>query len=184
MTERPRLAALAAVFARYGNLTFGGGGATVGVLQQELQLRRNWITRDQFSLCFGLSRLTPGTNMLAFCTAVGWLTRGWTGALVALIVASLPCSLIAVAATALFGFWSHAPFMRAALHGALAAAVGIIFYTCWQLTGSVLTRSNRLRIAFILIASTALQTLYPLAPSRILLVAALAGAFWPGEDRT
>ena len=178
---RPSLAALAAVFGRYGNLTFGGGGATVGVLQQELQQRRNWITREQFHLCFGLSRLTPGTNMLAFCTGIGWMTRGWRGAAVALLSASLPATVIAIAATALFDLRSQAPLMKAAFHGALAAAIGIIFNTCWQFTESVLTRANRVRIVVILLASVAMQTFFPLSPARILLLAALAGAFWPDE---
>ena len=83
-TRQPRLGEIAAVFARYGNLTFGGGSATIGVLQHEIETKRLWITREQFQLCYGFSRVTPGTNLLAFCTAVGLLARGWAGACVAL----------------------------------------------------------------------------------------------------
>lgn len=180
-TGRPRLTEIASVFARYGNLTFGGGSATIGVLQHEIETRRPWINRDQFRLCFGLSRLTPGTNLLAFCTAVGWLTRGWSGAIVALIASSLPCSILAVAVTALFDIWAHNPFMEAALHGALAAAVGIIIYTCWHLIRSSLSRSNWVRIGCVVAASIALSTVFTLSPIRVLLLAALVGAIWPRE---
>jgi chromate transporter len=34
--------------------------------------------------------LTPGTNLLAFCTGIGWLLRGLSGALIALLAASVP----------------------------------------------------------------------------------------------
>jgi chromate transporter len=181
-TTRPRLAEVASVFARYGNLTFGGGSATIGVLQREIETKRPWINRDQFRLCYGLSRLTPGTNLLAFCTAVGWLTRGWSGAAVALLAASLPCSLIAVAVTAVFELWARNQWAKVALHGALAAAVGIIFYTCWHLTRSNLRRSNAVRITFVLAGSIMLQTAFRVAPIRVLLLAALVGAVWPRQD--
>jgi chromate transporter len=180
-TTLPRLGEIAGVFARYANLTFGGGSATIGVLQHEIETKRPWITRDQFRLCYGLSRLTPGTNLLAFCTAVGWLGRGWPGAVVALAAASLPCSLIAVAVTALFEVWMRNPWVKAALHGALAAAVGIIFYTCWHLTRSSLRRSNWFRLACVLVGSIVMQRVLAIAPIRVLLVAAVVGAIWPRE---
>ena len=76
-TRPPRLSEIASVFARYANLSFGGGSATIGVLQYEIETKRRWIRLDQFQLCYALSRITPGTNLLAFCTAAGRLTQGW-----------------------------------------------------------------------------------------------------------
>jgi len=32
-----------------------------------------------FALCYALSRVTSGTNLLAFETRVGWVVRGWVG---------------------------------------------------------------------------------------------------------
>jgi chromate transporter len=177
--SRPRLGEIAEVFARYGNLTFGGGSATIGVIQKEIEAKRLWINRDQFHLCYGLSRVTPGTNLLAFCTAVGWLARGWTGAFVALLAASLPCSLIAVAVTAAFEIWTRNPWIKVALHGALAAAIGIIFYTCWHLTRSNLRGSNWIRVAVIFIGAAVLQSAFGIPPIRVLFIAALIGFIWP-----
>jgi chromate transport protein ChrA len=48
---QPRLAEIVALFARYGNLTFGGGSATIGVLQHEIETKRQWINQQQFHLC-------------------------------------------------------------------------------------------------------------------------------------
>lgn len=178
-TRRARLADIANVFARYGNLTFGGGSATIGVLQHEIETKRLWVSRDQFQLCYGLSRVTPGTNLLAFCTAIGWLARGWIGAIIALLAASLPCSLVAVAVTAAFEIWTRNTWVKIALHGAVAAAVGIIFYTCWHLTRSNLRNSNWIRIALVFIGSVVLQSVFAIPPIRVLLIAAIIGAVWP-----
>ena len=43
------LGALAGLFLRAGNLTFGGGDAITAVLQRELVVRRAWITLDEFA---------------------------------------------------------------------------------------------------------------------------------------
>ena len=77
MPSSPSLRALGGVFARYGNLTLGGGSATIAVLQQEIVVKRGWLAQVPFSLSYALSRLTPGTNLLAFCTAAGWIFAGW-----------------------------------------------------------------------------------------------------------
>lgn len=131
---RPSLARIADVFARYANFTLGGGSTTVAVLHRELLEKRGWVSADNFTLCFALARLTPGTNLLAFCAGTGWLLRGAAGALIALLAASIPCALMVVAATALFSHWQENHWARTAIHGAIAAAVAITVKTCWTIT--------------------------------------------------
>ena len=66
MTERvrPTLRAIASVFARYANTTFGGGSATIAVLRAQIVDGRAWLDVADFDLAYALSRLTPGTNLL------------------------------------------------------------------------------------------------------------------------
>ncbi len=94
----PSLAVIADVFTRNANFTLGGGSATVAVMHRELLDKRQWLSPDDFTLRFALARLTPGTNLLAFCTCVGWLLRGMAGAVVALLAASIPCTVVVVVA--------------------------------------------------------------------------------------
>ena len=96
---------IGSVFARYANLTLGGGSATTAVIHREIVDKRRWIGQDRFALSFALARLTPGTNLLAFCTAIGWLLRRLPGALVALLAASIPCTILVVVVTMLFSHW-------------------------------------------------------------------------------
>jgi chromate transporter len=129
-TGAPGMAQIAAAFIRYANFTLGGGSATVAVLHRKLLDKRRWISNDNFSLCFALARLTPGTNLLAFCTGVGWLLRSTLGAMTALLAASIPCTIIVALATALFSRWQENHWAQAAIHGAIAAAVAITVKTC------------------------------------------------------
>ena len=66
---------------RVGNSTFGGGEPTMAVFQRELVGRRGWLSPEQYGLAYGLARVTPGTNVLAFCAAAGWQLLKWPGAL-------------------------------------------------------------------------------------------------------
>ena len=52
MTEHPPLRRIAGAFARYANLTFGGGTATVAVLNRELVAKRGWVDEQPFGLCY------------------------------------------------------------------------------------------------------------------------------------
>lgn len=179
-----RLRSLAAVFLRHGNMTFGGGSATIGTLHPEIITKRSWVTQQQFDLSYALSRLTPGTNLLAFSTAIGWLVRGWEGALVVLLASSIPCSLLAVLLTAVYQALTRNLLAMVALRGALAAAVGIIAATAWTLIRPHLKNSSFLNIAAFAAGAFLLAVVFHISPIRILLLAAVVGAVLPQEKRT
>ena len=80
---------IGSVFARYANLTLGGGSATTAVIHGKIVTRRRWVSEEQFALSFAMGRLTPGTNLLAFCVGIGWMLRRWVGAIVVLLAASI-----------------------------------------------------------------------------------------------
>lgn len=176
---RPALRQIADVFIRYANITFGGGSATIAVLHREIVERRGWLDQPQFGLCYGLSRLTPGTNLLAFCTAAGWLVRGWAGAVIALLAASIPCSLIVVLVTFFFERAAENLILKMAVAGAMAAAVGITVSTCWTIAKPYVTRTRWLRAVIIVGVAVLLEAVFAVPPVRVLLLAAVIGCVLP-----
>ncbi len=179
----PTLLEVCGVFTRYANLTIGGGSATIAVLRGQIIRRRGWISEGQFHLAYALSRLTPGTNVLAFCTAVGWMARRWSGALVALTAASVPCSALAVAATYFYELWQHDETFVAALRGALAAAVSVMINTAWILARPYVKASMPKAIVMVL-TSIALVSLLSFSPFQVLLLSAVVGVAWPARENT
>ena len=179
--RKPTLLAIAAIFVRYANLTWGGGSATMAVIHDQIVIKRRLISELQFNLAFALSRLTPGTNLLAFCTAAGWLARRGLGAIVALLASSLPCSIIAVVVTHFYQAWQHDPTVLAALRGALAAAVAVMVYTAWHLSSAHI-KAEPLRAAAVMPGAVALSTWAGWSPVRVLLLAAAVGLLWPARD--
>ncbi len=177
--DRPGLGEIADVFARYGNFTLGGGSATTATIHGQIVARRHWVDDQKFSLCFALGRLTPGTNVLAFCTGIGWLLRGLPGALVALLAASMPCTLIVIVVTALFREWQDNTIVQAAIHGAVAAAVAITAKTSWTIAGPIYKRRERWRVIIIGAAAFGLYVGLGVPAISVLLLAAFIGALLP-----
>lgn len=178
----PTLAAIAGVFARYANTTFGGGSATIAVLKEQVVRRRGWIDEGEFELSYALSRLTPGTNLLAFCTAAGWTARRWRGALVALIAASIPCSVLAVVMTVFYERLQGSAAFQAALRGALASAVAIMVATAWVFAEPHVKAAPG-KAVVVVPCAMALSLGVHLSPIQILLLAAAAGIAWPTRPR-
>ena len=181
-TASPSLGRIVSFFARYGNFTLGGGSATSAVMHHELVTKRRWMNDDSFALCFALGRLTPGTNLLANCTALGWLLRRLPGALLALLAASIPCTLMVVVLTALFSEWQENPVVQAALHGAIAAAVAITAKTSWTIARPHYKGGARLRVVVIGAAALAAYVWLGVPAIYVLLLAGAVGAFLPASQ--
>ena len=172
---------IAGVFGRYANLTFGGGDATTATLHREIVDKRGWVDERRFGLCFALARLTPGTNMLAFCTGMGWVMRGIAGAVVALLAASVPCSILAIIITIFFDRWSHGAISTHAIGGAMAAAVGITAVACWTIVRPHVGRRSWLLPLLLVVGGFLLNGVLSVAPLTVLLLAAAAGFLLPAE---
>lgn len=179
--EAPSLGALAWVVGRDVNWTIGGGVPTIEALRRALG-RRGWITDVEHQQLFAASRVTPGTNLLAYCTAVGWHVRGLPGAIVALLAASVPCAIVSAVVMAMYGWLDASPTFAIVVAVGMTIALVLLFAGAWQLARPHLTRVNATRVMAILGVAIALQ-LAGVSPVWVLLVAALVGAIWPAAER-
>jgi chromate transporter len=171
---------LALIFLRVGNLTFGGGDPTMAALQSELVATRRWLTEEQYALVYGLARITPGTNVLAFSTAAAWLIRGWPGAVFSVLAMTLPSAAIVVLLTRGYQSWNANTLAMAAIGGTLAAAIGMMLTSAWQLLAPHIRRGGRLRGAVIFVSALVVSLRFSMPPIEVLALAALAGVVWRG----
>jgi chromate transporter len=139
-------------------------------------LSHNWML-DAPS--FALGRLTPGTNLLAFRVGIGWTLRRWSGAIVALLAASIPCTAMVVVLTALFSRWQGNPYAQAAIKGAIAAAVAITVKTVWTIVHPHYRSGNQVRVVLIGALAFALHVFVGLTPIDVLLIAVVVGFLLP-----
>jgi chromate transporter len=175
------LRSVAVVFLRAGNLTFGGGDAITALLQRELVHRRAWLTRDQYGLAQSLAKVTPGTAILAFCAATGWIVRRSAGALAAVLAVSVPSAAIAILLTMAFTSMSGSARALAVLGAVLAASVGLMWAAAWLLVKRELNKVTALRTV-VLVSGVFIARWWSISPIEILAGAAIIGALWPCEE--
>jgi chromate transporter len=181
---KPPLSKLTNIFLRIGNTTFGGGYVTIGMLGRELIDNRRWLAQDKFDLAFALSRVTPGTNVLAFCAAVGAQLRGWLGAFAAVLAVSVPSSLIALFFIYAFNIGEHNRVAAAAIAGTVAAVAGMMWSTIWTILRPQMGGIIRNLQVLILTGGAFLASWkFKITPLPIIGVGLLIGLFWkdPGK---
>lgn len=176
-----RLRTLASTYFRIGNTTFGGGDPTMMALEKDLVENRKVLTMEQFGLSYLLARVTPGTNILAFCAATGYQLRGWRGALLAVSAVAVPSAIVAVAVSGAYQAWIANPWGAAAINATLAAAVGLMFGGAWLMVKPHLRRGSLIRTLTLLAFSLLLAGWVGLSPLQLIGVAAVAGALWREE---
>jgi chromate transporter len=175
---RPRIAAVARLFARVGVTVFGGGDPTIAILQREFY-RRGWLSPEKFAIAFGLARLTPGTNVLAFCAAAGWYILGIAGALAAVLAITIPASVLVVWLTRAYDLTIHNRLAQSIANALLAAAVGTMIGAALLLVRTQCKPGRWLRPVAISTGAFLLAFAVKLTPLQVIGVAAIAGFFWP-----
>ncbi len=149
----------------------------MAALHNDLVHVRGWLRPEDSAVVFGLARLTPGTNMLAYCAGTAWRIAGWPAAVPAVLGTTLPSAVLVALLTAGYEGWNRNPHAMAAIGGMLTAAVGMMAAGAWQLLRPSLVRGMRRRA--LLIAGGALALCWAgLSPVQVLALAALAGFFW------
>jgi chromate transporter len=171
--NKPSLAALGRLYLKIGNTTFGGGDPTMALLQREL-VGRQWMTRDDFALAYSLARVTPGTNVLAFCAATGARVLGLAGAFVAVLAVTAPSAILAVLLTRGFESWRNHPWAMAAVAGTVAAVAGMMWASVWSLVKPYLGWRVLLFTGGAFLAAWR----FHITPVPVILAAAVVGYVW------
>jgi chromate transporter len=163
---------------RLASLTFGGGNPTMAAMHTEMVGGRKWLSSEKYSVCYALARITPGTNMLAFCAGTAWELLGWPGAIAGVLAASVPAGIVVMLLTEGYDAVRANTYAMAAINGTLAAAVGMMGIAAWDLLRPYLDRRRWLHAVVIAGASLGLSLRFDMPPIEVLALAAVAGLLW------
>lgn len=120
--------ALADAFFRAGALVFGGGHVVLPLLEAGV-VQTGWVAPDAFLAGYGAAQAVPGPlfTFAAYLGAVSGVGPGGVvGAAVALVAVFLPGFLVLVGVLPFWDAVRDRLRVRAAMHGANAAVVGIL----------------------------------------------------------
>jgi chromate transporter len=154
----------------------------MAALQRELVDQKAWLTQEDYAVAFALARITPGTNVLAFCAAAGAKILRLPGAIAAVLAVTLPSALLTVLFTAGYEAWRTNPWVKAALAGTAAAVAGIMFSAVYLLVRK--QARSLLRVVVFFVGAFLAMWYFKITPLPIIATAAAVGLLWKEDAKT
>jgi chromate transporter len=158
---------IASSFLKIGATAYGGP-AIMGVMQAELQERRQWVSKERFVEGLSLVNMLPGATAAQLSIFLGYARGGWWGGLLGGLCFVLPGFFVLLALTVGYAALGVTPIMRDALYGLGPVVLGIYLVAVYRLGKAALSSRAQVFIAF---AAAAVAFAGPLGVASILLLA-------------
>lgn len=113
-------------FAQIGLLSFGGGYASMALIQRQVVDLHGWLTMGQFADIMAIAEMTPGPIAVNAATFVGIRVAGLPGALVATLGCVVPTCAVALLLALVYERYHDLSVMQGALSGLRPAVVAMI----------------------------------------------------------
>jgi chromate transporter len=133
MEHKAGLQDIAKLFLKLGIIGFGGPAAHIAMMQNEVVIKRKWLTEQHFLDLVGATNLIPGPNSTEIAIHIGHEKGGWKG----LIIAGLCFILPAVFITGIFAYfykqYGQIPEVKPFIYGIKPAIIAIILSAIFPL---------------------------------------------------
>lgn len=178
-------------FVQIGLLSFGGGYASLPLIQKLIVERHGWLTMGMFADLLAISEMTPGPIAINSATFVGLQVLGVPGALVATLGIILPSCVIVSGLALLYRRYHDMSLMHGILGGIQPAVVamiasagmGILVLAFWPagMAQGLLAGIDWIAVALFAVSIFVLRKWRP-NPIWIIVAAAVVGAvlYWLG----
>ncbi len=162
---------IVSTFLRLGATSYGGP-AIMGVMQAELQERRQWLSKPRFVEGLALVNMLPGATATQLALFLGYARGGWWGALAGGLCFVLPAFAIMLALTVAYAALGVSPLVRGALYGLGPVVLGIFLVAVYRLGRTAASTPAQ---ALIAVAAAAATLWSPLGVAAILVLAGAVG---------
>ena len=147
-----RLRDLAGYFLRLGTLGFGGPIALAAYMQRDLVERRGWFTQEEYLQGLAVSQTLPGPLAAQLAMWLGYVRRGFWGAVAAAIPFILPPFVIVSIVASLYVAFRGTTLIQALFYGIGPTVIALILRGAWKLLGVTVKNDRRLWAIFAAVA--------------------------------
>ncbi len=110
-----------------------GGPAIMGVMQDELQERRKWVSKEQFVEGLAVANMVPGARATQLGIFLAYARGGWWAGLFGGLCFMLPAFVIMLALTVAYATFGVTPIVRDALYGLGPVVIGLFAVALYRL---------------------------------------------------
>jgi len=112
------------VFLKLGAMSYGGP-AMIGIMQAEIERKRQWVTRERFVEGLALVNFLPGPLAVQLSIVLGYVRAGWLGGVLGGLGFILPGFAIMLTLTILYSAYRALPALRGVFYGLSPVVIGI-----------------------------------------------------------
>jgi chromate transporter len=150
METKVALKDIAKLFLKLGFIGFGGPAAHIAMMQQEVVVKRQWLSEQHFLDLLGATHLIPGPNSTEMAIHIGHEKGGWKGLIVAGLCFILPAVFITGGLAWLYKQYGQLPEVQPFVYGIKPAIIAIILGAIFPLAKKAL-QSTELVIIGVLV---------------------------------
>lgn len=121
------------LFLKLGFTAFGGPAAHIGIMHDEVVVRRKWLTDEEFLDLLGATNLIPGPNSTEMAIHIGYLRAGWPGLILGGLGFLLPATGMVLALAWVYVRYGSTPQASWLLYGIKPVVIAIILQALWNL---------------------------------------------------
>jgi len=162
---------IASQFLKIGATAYGGP-AIMGIMQAELQEKRQWVSKERFVEGLSLVNMLPGATAAQLSIFLGYARGGWWGGLLGGLCFVLPGFFVLLVLTMGYAALGVTPILRGALYGLGPVVVGIYLVAVYRLGKAAMNTRSQVLIA---IAAAVAALASPVGVAGILLLAGGVG---------
>lgn len=129
------------VFSRVALFSWGGGPASMGLMQRET-VTVGWVTPEEFADALAVGNALPGPIAPQVSAFVGYKLAGLPGAISAVAGTILPTTLLMLVMIVFFFGIKDSPNIVAMLKAVRPVVVGLLLWTVYIMAYSVFSVSN------------------------------------------
>lgn len=129
-------------FLKVGLLGYGGGPASIPLVQKEVVDLQGWMTETEFADSLAMGNALPGPIAVKMSVYVGYRVAGLPGAVLALLGMTGPGIVLMALFSLVYLKVKDHPKVMAALKGARPAVVGLLIWTAYDLGKPILLGGN------------------------------------------
>lgn len=153
-TLRDRLGELVRLFGRLGIVGFGGPQAHIAMMNDEVVVRRGWLSADDIAEGIALCEMLPGPASTQLGIYIGYRRAGWWGAIAAGLAFIAPAFAIVLLLSWAYFQFQAVPQVQNLFLGISPVVTAIVLAFCWKLGKRAVTDGIRAAIAAIALAVT------------------------------
>jgi len=124
-------------FLKTGSISFGGYMMLIAMAQYEFSKRRKYIKKSQVLDAITLASFLPGPMAINVSTYLGFLMKGWKGAILAFIAVLLPSFIIMIFFTELYFSSKNVPGFQSFFSGVLPVVSDVIVSVAYDISSKV-----------------------------------------------